>query len=525
MKIIIGDKELYIENYRGKYLQQILQENNIYMSYPCHGNGTCGKCKIKVLSAMLPITKADADVLSNSELEQGIRLACKIYFSESLAEEIGSDLEIQFVETQEENIVVESVGKENIVLPIEEKKCFLTIDIGTTTIAMALADEDTGEIYDTYTSLNHQREYGADVINRIKASNEGRSAELKEIIEKDLWNGIGKYKDITKIIIAGNTTMIHLLMGYSCEMLGRYPFISEHTNKIECNLKDILIYIQGIGCLGRIPVIIFPGVSAFIGGDIVAGISYCQGFDTEELHLLVDLGTNGEMVLGNKNKLLAASTAAGPAFEGGNIICGTAGLPGSICGIKIQNQRAVVKTIGNLYPPVGICGTGLVSAIAQLKENSLLDSYGKLKFPYGEKGYPLWTMENGQKLALYQKDIREFQMAKAAIRAGVEMLMKEYGCKPEEIRHVYLAGGFGVNLSERDAVITGILPGEFEGKMEAVGNSALKGCLKYGKRTSKEKGKDSLEEEKTTQIIQRIQTVALAENGPFMEKYLEYLNF
>lgn len=591
IKVKIEKNELYIKDYKGQNLLEILQENHVFVPNICHGNGICGKCKVKLLSGNLPITEADRRTLSKEELELGIRLACKADVEEVCKAIEENELSVEIIGQAEDNIVIEGIplkqgeteshkGNESTIEKNEIARSndttatnyFIAVDIGTTTIAMALVNADTGKVLATYTSLNHQRKFGADVISRIVAANNGKAEELKNLIEEDLWKGIRKLAKIeneagisvndkredgnkqkkinlTQVIIVGNTTMIHLLMGYSCQSLGKYPFISEHLEQIECMLKECITldfdnstlrdYItlnldndtrkDGIALvsnstydmLKNISTIILPGISAFVGGDIVADILTCPKFETEEISLLIDLGTNGEMVLGNKDRLLTASTAAGPAFEGGNIICGTAGIPGSVCQVKIQNQRAVIKTIKNIMPPVGICGTGLVSAIAQLKQSKLMNEQGELRYPYNEKGYSLWTLESGEKIALYQQDIREFQMAKSAIRAGIEVLMQEYGCTVEEISHVYLAGGFGVNLLEEDVICTGILPEEFRGKIEAIGNGALQGAIQVAERQNNKKTID----QKIKGIMERTQNVSLAESKNFQENYLKYLDF
>lgn len=530
IKVLSGKKELSIESHQNQNLLAMLQENNISVSNSCHGIGTCGKCKIKVVEGYLPVTEADKRSLTENELEQGIRLACKAKIDKESEEQ--EELWIEIVGALEEDMVVEAMSKKKLREDFQDTNYFIAIDIGTTTIAMALISEETGEIVDVYTSVNHQRKYGADVISRIVAANDGKAEELKKLIEEDLWKGIksllpegirsecSKENDVVtkvitnecdtkkrktnlnRIIISGNTTMIHLLMGYSCESLGKYPFISEHLEKIECKWNNT-------------PVTILPGISAFVGGDIVAGILACPKFETEELSLLIDLGTNGEMVLGNSDRLLTASAAAGPAFEGGNIICGTAAVPGSICQVKIQNQRAVVRTIKNEMPPIGICGSGLISIMAQLKANRLIKLDGELMIPYNEKGFPLWIFENGEKIALYQKDIREFQMAKAAVRAGIDILMEEYGCTPEEIENVYVAGGFGKAIDIKDMMTIGMLPDEFEDKISIVGNSALQGAVCFGK--------DRETRKQIENICRRAENITLSEKTEFQKKYLKYM--
>lgn len=589
IKVKIENIELNIEGYQGQNLLEILQENNISIPAVCQGSGTCGKCKIKLLSGNLPITETERKLLSEEEVTQGIRLACKAVIEKTKKEEknsfeeIGDEdsLHIEVLEESEE-IEVESVeiklsqtedkkiDRQQKTGEQEKENFFIAIDIGTTTIAMALVKEETGEICDIYTSLNHQRKYGTDVIGRITAANAGKAEELKRLIEEDLCQGIcslmkagkkpkskvsnsqdetikfpreheRKNINISRIILAGNTTMIHLLMGYSCQSLGKYPFVSEHLGQVECTLKDVITTNRVDGrqkeciiadvnnnvekdSIASLPVIILPAISAFVGGDIVAGILACPVFETEGISLLLDLGTNGEIVLGNKEKLLVTSTAAGPAFEGGNITCGTASIPGSIDRVKIQNQKAIVKTIKNQMPPIGICGTGLVSVIAQLLENKMIDEQGNLRYPYSENGFTLWVQNHGESIKLYQKDIREFQMAKSAIRAGVEILMQEYGCQVTDIKQIYLAGGFGTNLLADDVVVTGILPQEWKDKIIPIGNGALQGAVKVGM--------EKAECHKTMEGIQVIQNIrnrakniSLAEHDSFQEMYLKHMDF
>lgn len=569
IKVSTQKKELEMAEFKGKTLLQGLQENQIAIAAHCQGNGTCGKCKIKVVSGQLPITETDRQKLTKEELTQGIRLACKVKIENRQSDERDGQQKKKTVirektedggQQKEEQLVIEILGgsEDSIVVEgitpkkemsscfqegihektetqkwkKEETVFFIAVDIGTTTIAMALVEKETGEVFDTYTTVNHQRSYGADVISRIVVSNTGKGKELKRLVEEDLWTGISRWigRNISGIVIAGNTTMIHLLMGYSCESLGKYPFYSEHLKQIDCSLKDCItgefVFHNGIledGSIrsemrsefSNIPVTIFPGISPFVGGDIVADLLICPEFEEKEISLLLDLGTNGEMVLGNKEKLLVTSTAAGPAFEGGNISHGTASVPGSICQVKIQNQRAVVRTIREEMPPIGICGTGLISAVAQLKHNKLVNEQGELSFPYAKNGYPLWIYENGDRITLSQNDIREFQMAKAAIRAGIEILMEEFGCKEEEIHNIFIAGGFGKALHVEDVITLGMIPEWDRTKIKFIGNGALKGAICLGKK----KGKT----ETIKKICERTKNVSLSQCQNFHEKYLEYM--
>lgn len=533
MKIIIKNREnKQIECRENQTILEALQEAGIYIPALCAGRGTCGKCKVL--------------------LENGEYLACKTYAE--------SDILLELSEGDEQEILVEGVkaaASKSIDKQTEqeeeyfdeskerEEKLFIAVDIGTTTIAMALVGEISGEVKDTFAALNRQRMHGADVISRIAAANNGQLEELHKLILEDLHQGIVKLTqdgrlEVTKLIIAANTTMVHLLMGYSCESLGRHPFSSEHLDRIETTLKEMtvkdkpLIKQKDEDDKADLPVIILPGISAFVGSDITADILICPGFFEEGISLLLDMGTNGEMVIGNKDRLIAASTAAGPAFEGGNITCGTGSIPGAISQVKMMNRRAVIGTIGGKQPPVGICGTGIIEAIAELKKNRLMEADGALKPPYDRSGFPLWTASSGEKVAIYQQDIRQLQLAKGAIRAGMEQLMEAFGCRPQEVDKVYLAGGFGTKLPIEAAIEIGLFPAEFRGKIESIGNGALLGAMAFGKAQEKETdsvkeermGKSGgLQEERLGALKARTEGLNLALAEGFEERYLKYLDF
>ncbi|MBH1941283.1 DUF4445 domain-containing protein [Mobilitalea sibirica] len=193
---------------------------------------------------------------------------------------------------------------------------------------------------------------------------------------------------------------------------------------------------------------------------------------------LVDLGTNGEMAVGNKDRILVSSAAAGPAFEGGNISCGVGSIAGAICDIEINKEGNRLQTIAD-QPPIGICGTGVVALVFELLQSKLSDATGLLCEEYFEQGYPVAADPQGREILFTQKDMREFQMAKAAIRAGIETLVRCHGITFDEIDTVYLAGGFGYQMNLEKAFGVGLLPKELSGKIKAVGNSALGGAVKY----------------------------------------------
>ena len=530
-------------------LLQLLQDNGIYISNSCRGNGSCGKCKVRIKNSGMAVTESEGKELSKYDVEQGIRLACKIQMADVLEIDGACQFAVEILENLEDNIVVESVKKKDINNNKNDKikNYFLAIDIGTTTIAMALVDVYTGEVCDTYASINHQRAFGADVINRIVAANEGKGDKLKESIEEDLWKGIYYFLDnyicaenkdaleseqvstcLSGFVIAGNTTMMHLLMGHSCESLGKYPFESEYLEQRELVLRECIG--NGLRNVSQwvydIPVLLMPGISVFVGSDILAGILACPGFENDEVNYFLDLGTNGEMVLGNQNHMLATSVAAGPAFEGGNITCGTASIPGSISRVKISNRKPVIGTIGKIMPPVGLCGSGLISAIAEFLKERIIDVQGNLQHPFQKDGFSLWTFSSGEKISLYQKDVRQFQMAKSAVRSGIEILRQEYGCQLEDVKKVYVAGGFGTNLTVEDIIYSGLLPEEWKEKIEFLGNTSLLGCIKAGMMRYGTKEEESCcLKEKQKHVLNHVKTISLANNEEFQQIYINNLNF
>lgn len=438
----------------------------------------------------------------------------------------------------------------------------IAIDLGTTTLAFSLVNIGSKQILHTVTMLNSQRKYGADVLSRIHASVDGKKDGLRKAVQKDLCEGIDKllkeYRtttvadglseqqsvDIEQIVISGNTTMTHLLMGYDCSTLGVYPFRPVNTELITGTAEEIIGYSYSIqGRETEIPVTILPSVSAFIGGDIVSGL-YALDFATnKEISLFVDLGTNGEIALGNCDRILTTSVAAGPAFEGGNISCGTGSVVGAICAMEINSndrnshnndseseKQALTIQIETIHdaPPCGICGTGVIETVAELLKCGLIDETGLLADEYFESGFMLANSDNTAKLEcteqptkvqsykpiiFTQQDIRQFQLAKAAVRTGIEILTKEYGITTDEIAKVYIAGGFGYHLNITKAASIGLIPQELTTKATAVGNTSLAGAVKF------------ISDAKASDTIQRIKNasedIILANDNDFQELYLK----
>lgn len=511
-----------------------LRNEGYAISADCGGKGNCGKCKVQVLIGNAPISTEDEKIFTEDELREGWRLSCTLYAEDEIDLAFTQNNEAEFeVITEHENTkmqifssVEDNNRNSNYVSnnndSVDSKAAYnIAIDIGTTTIAFQLIDMESGKILHTVTSVNQQRRYGADVVSRIQASISGKKAALQASIRKDLKTGILSFvrecqislKQIKNIVIAANTTMGHILMGYDCTGLGSYPFKPANIDTITGTAKDIL----GMQACNA-DVTLLPGISAYVGGDILSGLYACDFYKNDEICLFIDLGTNGEMALGNKDKILVASTSAGPAFEGGNIIWGMGSVPGAICSVNIKGQEIQVCTIGDKLPK-GICGTGVVEAVAELLRENRMDTTGLLQPEYFEEGFPLAETSDGESILLTQKDIREFQMAKSAIRAGVETLLLRYGISEGQVAKIYLAGGFGCRLDTGKAIAVGMLSRGFADRIEAIGNSSLAGAVKYLNNV------DMQDRDILRRLKNNAEEVNLSNDEIFGEYFLKFMQF
>ncbi len=353
----------------------------------------------------------------------------------------------------------------------------MTVDIGTTTVAMQLYDRD-GKVVGSFPSVNPQITYGADVLSRIAAAKDpGKAADMKKKVQDLIQKGVQRFskklqpEESLQMVIAANTTMVYLLMGWDPAELGRAPFQVSHTGAVDTQIAGI-------------PCHIIPGLAAFVGGDITAGILAGGMLEREENTLLIDLGTNGEMALGNSRKLYACATAAGPAFEGG------------------ANR--------------GIWGADMVRLLATLLEEGLLDARGLLKEPYFTEGVRIGDV------CVTQDSVRAIQLAKGAIAAGIEILRRRFGITLSEISRVVLAGGFGYYLDPKAAARIGLLPEELVEHTVTGGNTALSGAGIVGSRilAGAEPG-DDLRWNPNCEI----HILNLAEEADFTETYLKNMDF
>ena len=530
-----------------KNLLEMLQEKNEYISAPCNGNGICGKCVVQYKRGATEPTRRDREVFSEKQLEDGYRLACQSHPVGAYEVEIPESeetIEVLSEWEKQQKPDTEGLTEADTQTPaeaktsggIQDKKTAegtaektenalygICIDIGTTTLAALLVNLETEADCQTAVSVNHQRAYGSDVLSRISASNSGKKWEIQRCIRQDLQKLIRELlqkekiteQQIQRIVIAGNTTMCHLLCGFSCETLGVAPFEPVDISWMEGSAADFL----GMKELDT-KVVILPGISAFVGADIMAGIAKMNMHRSEGYHLLLDIGTNGEMVLGNCRHMYVTSTSAGQAFEGGNISCGMASIPGVISHVFMEETgKAGFQMIGEAdgenkkkQQAIGICGTGMIDLVYELRKHQMIDEHGTYSDLYFDTGYEL-----AGKVKFTQNDIREIQMAKAAIRAGVDILVKKAGIAFDEVDDCYLAGGFGTKIDITKAAGIGLIPKELEVKTIPVGNTVLAGT------------KEVLLGRISKDELEKIQTMAdvinLAEENDFEELYLSYMDF
>lgn len=408
----------------GENLTSVLMRYGISAEHPCGGRGVCGKCKM--------------NVNGNEEL------ACRY--------KITSDIEV-------EAFSADKKSEDNYETAVDGECCFV-LDIGTTTLALALVSLDSKKIIKTVTALNPQRVFGADVISRIDYCTKNSTEKLREVLIDEINNMTARFKDckVDKLYISANTTMLHILFGEDCSSLGVAPYEPVFLDGKTVNADTL-------GIAGVSTVESLPCVAAFVGADIVAGMNLVSMPSDGKYSLLIDLGTNAEIVLMSKNGSISTSAAAGPCFEGACITCGMGAVSGAICSVK----DGETVTVDNAKA-VGICGTGLVDAVAYMLDKGIIDSSGYMECE---------RFELAEGVYITQSDIRQYQLAKSAVYSAIMALVKYCAITPGDIETVYISGGFSSGIRIDSAVKTGLLPCEFKNKCVALNNSSLLGAVKY----------------------------------------------
>ncbi|GHV00993.1 hypothetical protein FACS1894211_09780 [Clostridia bacterium] len=342
------------------------------------------------------------------------------------------------------------------------------VDVGTTTVTGVIFDAQGAQIAKTG-FLNPQKKYGLDVIARIDACNNGGMPEVRGCLMREIDKFIAG-RNVRHVLLSGNTTMEHIAAGVSPYSIGVAPYKPQFTEMQTLKFSDCLLSGEGTVTLS-------PNVSGFIGGDIVAGIVACGLEKTDKNILFLDMGTNGEIVLSKKGKLYGCSTAAGPAFEGGNIACGSHAHDKAICNAKIEGGRIVVDRPDG----VSIAGGAVIDYTAALLDLNVIDETGAIDDCrddidiFEQNGEP--AIRVNEKVYLSQRDLREIQLAKSAVKAGIMTLLAAAEMSASEVDEVLIAGGFGMALNPKSAERICIFPPEFKGKTRAVGNTSLTGAI------------------------------------------------
>ena len=454
-RVTAGGKTIQVPE--GTLLRDALPEG-VRLPLPCGGQGRCGKCRVTAAGRLSPPSPEELRLLSREELSAGVRLACR-------ARVLG-DCVLTLPEQGESQIQLEADLPPFPLDPVF-RRYGAAIDLGTTTLAAQLWDR-SGRLLAQASCPNPQSPWGADVISRIQAAMEGQGKALAQAARQgisrlllELAQGAGIPPDeIDLAAVTGNTAMLTLLTETDPEPLSHAPFAPSRLFG-----ETLPAAALGLPC-PQAQVVLSPCVSAFVGGDVTTALlasSLCEGQGTK---LLADIGTNGEIALWHEGKLTCASTAAGPAFEGAGLSMGMEGRAGAIAHVRAANGQLWPQVIGG-GEPQGLCGSGVIDALACLLELERMDETGLLE----EDPAPI-----AGRVSLSQRDVRMVQLAKSAVCAGLLTLLRREGVSLSQVEELVVAGGFGSYLNVKNAGRVGLLPPELVPRVRVAGNAALAGA-------------------------------------------------
>ena len=565
----------------GDRMSGIIQSTGIDLRSECGGKGTCGQCRIRVIAGDPGHpSEGEARLLARQGNEPGRRLACVfrptgdveilvpgtsrterpagVLMSETgpVSDSAPAVSKI-WIETPEsslssplslQEILSAATGRKNLRIALRALRDLpgkspkdakgltavfygpddviglepgdttgsaygIAVDVGTTTIAVELVDLDTGKIAGRRMSLNPQAAYGADLLTRITRAVEDpgdrerlRTAVLEILDElvRELIDEVSGFAPIYDCVIAGNTAMNHLLLGVPVDTLGFSPFHAAFQSLPSLEAGDV-----GLTSCPSARVHIVPNIKSFIGGDVAAGLSVSEFDRRPGTWLFIDLGTNGEIVLKKGRRMFAASAAAGPAFEGMSISCGMMAVPGAVHRVEWKNGRLLCETLGNA-PAVGVCGTGLIDALAVALENGLLGQDGRIA--QAKKILPL-----GSGPVLTQTDVRELQLAVAALKTGIRLLLRSARVVLDDLDGILVAGAFGASMNIRNAMTLGLVPSIAPDKVIFIGNASLSGARKLLVQASERK--------RLGASLGKIVHLSLGSGGVFQDVFMESLAF
>ena len=486
--------KLKVNLYKDKTLQEALSAEGVETGGTCNGTGTCGKCRVKangkeVLACQYRITEDVTVLVEDGHEDAGVKTATLHLPEGFTADEAEAD----------------TYG--------------VAIDLGTTTVVVMLWNLAEAKLVDVEAISNPQRFYGADVMSRIgfvqrapwnlKRLQSSLINEVNRTISKLLMKHNLKLGQVRRIAVVGNTAMSHFFLGEDVAGLASWPFTQAFTGSVTTTARAM-----GLAGHEEAEVYVGPNMAGHVGSDITAGILAAGYMEEASVgnRLFFDIGTNGEIVLTSKVKSYCCSTAAGPAFEGGALHHGMRAAEGAIYKVKLSDGKAEIETVGGAVAK-GICGSGIIDALAVMKESGVMDHFGTIDKPF------VLAEGDGETDAIevVQQDVREIQMAKAAIAAGSQMLLEAAGLTLEDIDEIGIAGAFGNAIDLESAKAIGLLPKTESSKTHSLGNSAGLGAsmmLLSGKCR-----------EKAEHIVASVEHVELAALPAFQMRYIEEMNF
>ncbi len=521
MNVIFPEYGKEAELVEGRNILSYLQELGIDLNASCGGEGKCGQCLVEVECA--PGVLSDKTEAENKFIHADAhRLACQarilktdkhiyvrlkslLYLRRLYILESGEYKVIPiepFVHREGERVFYESIDMGEYRGEIYG----IALDIGTTTLAMYLIDLETGAVLSVSSRENPQTKYGNNVISRIEFARKG-----KEILEREIRNAANKmitaltYQGkVYEIVVVGNPVMRDLFFGNSVESLGKSPYEPLSANAVSKTAKELELKANPEARVYGLPLI-----GGFVGADALAVVLATEIYKSEKICMAIDIGTNTELILGNRDRLIATSCAAGPAFEGAGITCGIGGVSGAIKEVRIENGAVMYKTIDNA-DPVGVCGSGLIDTLAELLDKGIINGRGK--FQGDEKEFRIV-----EGISISEKDIDQLNLAKTAVSVGIKTLMDRYGIELKGVECVFLAGAFGNFINTANAIRIGLLPNVEPEKVKKVGNAAVEGARQA--LISKTKREDA------EAVAKQIEHVQLEKEENFQELFVSELYF
>ncbi|MCW4050000.1 MAG: ASKHA domain-containing protein [Candidatus Bathyarchaeota archaeon] len=535
---------------------QAARELGVDINTICGGAGSCGKCIVKIIQGgekLSEPTYKETQLLGKDDLRNGFRLACLTEIkgdsvvlvpkesrtgTQRLQTE-GLDTPVSF----EPHIRKITVGDETTIfhgdraidtLTSDTRILGFSVDIGSTKLAGYLIDLSDGSVLGVETAMNPQIPYGEDIISRLTYAL--RDQESWKLLHESLVEGIDKLlkeacikadvspMEVYEHVLVGNTTMQHFFLGLDIEPLTHSPFTPANLGH-----RDVSQASLGLGNpMGNIHVL--PLIAGFVGADCVAAILATEVYKSDDLSFLIDIGTNTEIVIGNKDRLVACSCASGPAFEGAHIKHGMRAASGAIEGVWIDQDtlEPAVKTIDDAEP-VGVCGSGLIDALSGMLRTGIIDTSGRIRT---ENQHPrirkngntseyvlVWKKDSAlrEDIVLTQLDVRELQKGKAAMFSGAHIAMTKLGVTASEVKKVYIAGAFGTYINRESAINVGMLPEFPLMNIEHVGNAAGTGArMALISKSSREEAKS---------IAKKVEYIELASQPEYNKAYMDSLMF